>query len=124
MGAELGIENVCGGSDVGDKRYDPYDLSIKAISEPQLSAVGRRFPMNLELARHVLLWCTVIDYSVLLWWFLLFRFAHDGMYRLHGRWFRLSVEQFDAIHYAAMAIYKIGILLFNLVPYVVLLIVA
>jgi len=80
--------------------------------------------MNLELARHVLLWCTVVNYGVLLWWFLFFRFAHDGMYRLHGRWFRMPVEQFDAIHYAAMAIYKIGILLFNLVPYVVLLIVA
>jgi hypothetical protein len=30
----------------------------------------------------------------------------------------------DAIHYAGMAIYKIGIILFNLVPYVALLIVA
>jgi hypothetical protein len=34
--------------------------------------------------------------------------------------FRLSNEQFDAIHYTGMSIYKIGILLFNLVPLVVL----
>jgi hypothetical protein len=46
------------------------------------------------------------------------------MYRLHGRWFRLSPEQFDAIHYGAMAVYKIGILLLNLVPYLALRIVA
>jgi hypothetical protein len=46
------------------------------------------------------------------------------MYRLHARWFRLPAEQFDAIHYAAMAIYKIGIILFNLVPYVALVIAA
>jgi hypothetical protein len=39
---------------------------------------------------------------------------------LHGRWFHLSSDQFDALHYAGMAIFKIGIILFNLVPFVVL----
>jgi hypothetical protein len=29
----------------------------------------------------------------------------------------LSVETFDAIHYSGMVLFKIGILLFNLVPY-------
>lgn len=76
--------------------------------------------MSIELARDVLLWCAAINYGALLWWFLFFNFAHDWMHRLHGRWFRLSAEQSDAIHYAGMAIYKIGILLFNLVPYVAL----
>jgi len=38
----------------------------------------------------------------------------------YGRWFHLSVEQFDALHYAGMALFKIGILLFNLVLYIVL----
>jgi len=80
--------------------------------------------MDLHVVRDVLLWCTVINYGVLLWWFLVFIFAHDWMLRLHGRWFRMPVEQFDAIHYAGMAIYKIGIFLLNLVPYVALLIVA
>jgi hypothetical protein len=80
--------------------------------------------MNLEVARGVLLWCAAINYAVLISWFLFFRFAHDWIYRLHDRWFRMPMEQFDAIHYAAMAIYKIGIILFNLVPYVALLIVA
>ena len=79
--------------------------------------------MNIEITRDVLLWCTVINYGVLLLWFLVFIFAHDWMHRFHGRWFRLTVEQFDAIHYTGMAIYKIGIILFNLVPYLALLIV-
>jgi hypothetical protein len=38
------------------------------------------------------------------------------MYRLHTRWFKLSVETFDAIHYAGMSVYKIGVILFNLAP--------
>ena len=76
--------------------------------------------MSIAIARDVLLWCAVINYGVLLVWFLFFLLAHDWVYRLHGRWFHLSVEQFDALHYASMALFKIGILLFNLVPYVAL----
>jgi hypothetical protein len=76
--------------------------------------------MKYEEARDVFLWCALMNYGILLCWFLVFLFAHDWMHRLHGRWFRISVEHFDAIHYAAMAVYKIGILLFNVVPYVAL----
>lgn len=76
--------------------------------------------MSIELVRDVLLWCTVINYGMLLVWVLAFIGAHEWMHRLHGRWFRLSVEQFDTIHYAGMAIYKIGIFLFNLAPYIAL----
>jgi len=67
-----------------------------------------------------LVWSTVINYAILFVWFGAFVFAHGLMYRLHTRWFKLSAETFDAIHYAGMAVYKIGILLCNLVPLVVL----
>ena len=76
--------------------------------------------MNIAVIRSFLLWCAVVNYAVLLVWFAVFAFAHDGLQRLHGRWFHLSHEQFDALHYAGMSIYKIGVLLFNLVPFVVL----
>jgi len=76
--------------------------------------------VTIELTRHFLLWCAVINYGVLLVWFLAFVFGHDLMQRIHGRWFHLSRDQFDAIHYAGMAIFKMGILLFNLVPFAVL----
>jgi hypothetical protein len=58
--------------------------------------------MSIETLRAALLWCAVINYGVLLIWFLFFILAHDWIHRLHGRWFRLSVEQFDALHYAGM----------------------
>jgi hypothetical protein len=70
--------------------------------------------------RDFLLWCTVLNYVVLLLWFVAFSLAHDWMFRLHGRWFRLTTAQFDAIHYAGMAVYKVGIMLLNLVPLVAL----
>lgn len=80
--------------------------------------------MSLDVLRGLLLWCAIINYGVLLWWFLGFRFAHDWIYRFHGQWFPMPVEQFNALHYGGMAIYKIGVLLFNVVPYVALLILA
>ena len=76
--------------------------------------------MSIELARNFLLWNTIINYGILLVWFLVFVLAHDQLRHLHGRWFRLPDEQFDALHYAGMSMYKIGILLFSLVPFLVL----
>jgi hypothetical protein len=76
--------------------------------------------MNIDVLQKAFLGCTVINYGILLVWFLFFMLAHDAMYWLHGRWFRFSVEQFDMLHYAGMSIFKIGIILLNLVPYIAL----
>ncbi len=77
--------------------------------------------MNISTLQSVLLWCVVINYLILIVWFLVMLLAHDSLYRLHSRWFRLTVEQFDTIMYASMAGYKIGIILLNLVPLLALL---
>ena len=76
--------------------------------------------MTMDMIRKAFLWCTLINYGILLVWFLFFILAHDWMYQFHGTWFHFSVEQFDMLHYAGMSIYKIGIVLLNLVPYVAL----
>jgi len=79
--------------------------------------------MSIEIVRGALLWCTIINYGILLLWVLMFTLAHDWMQRFLGRWYRLSVEQWDVLHVAGISLYKIGIILFNLVPYIALLIV-
>ncbi len=71
-------------------------------------------------ALHILIWCTVINYAMLLIWFGVFTFAHDWIYRLHSRWFKLSVETYDTLNYAGMGIYKLLIIVFNLVPLIAL----
>ena len=69
------------------------------------------------MIRDVLAWCSLINVGFLLFWILLLIFVHDWLFRFHGQWFKLSVEKFDAIHYAGIAYYKISILFFNIVPY-------
>lgn len=76
--------------------------------------------MTIETIREMLGWCTLINMGILLYWFLLFTFARDWIHRFHGRWFRLTPERFDAIHYSGMAFYKLGIFLLNLAPYLAL----
>lgn len=61
-----------------------------------------------------------MNLGVLLLWFGVFVFAHDWMYRIHSRWFKIPIETFDAVHYLGISIYKIGILLFNFVPWIAL----
>ena len=73
--------------------------------------------MTIDLVRDALLWCFLINIGILLWWFLFFTLAHDWVYQFHGKWFKLSVDKFDTIHYAGMAFFKICIFLFNIVPY-------
>lgn len=80
--------------------------------------------MNPRLLSEFLLWSTILNYLVLLIWFAAFSLAHEWMFKLHGRWFHLTAAQFDALHYGAMAAYKVGILLLNLVPLIALNIVA
>ncbi|WP_180096910.1 MULTISPECIES: DUF6868 family protein [unclassified Acinetobacter] len=72
--------------------------------------------MNLDLCWRFLLFCTLINYVILMIWFMVFVFARDWMKQVHGKWFHLSDSSFDVIHYSGMALYKIGIFLFNLSP--------
>jgi len=76
--------------------------------------------MSIEMARSILLWCTVINYAALMIWFLLYMAARGWLCRLWGRWFRLTAEQLDALNFGGMAVYKLGILLLNLAPCVAL----
>jgi hypothetical protein len=69
----------------------------------------------IEIER-VLLGSALLNYAILLIWLGAFIFSHEWMYRLHTRWFKIPVETFDAVHYGAMAVYKVGILLLNLAP--------
>ncbi|MBZ0070438.1 MAG: hypothetical protein K8I04_01730 [Gammaproteobacteria bacterium] len=72
--------------------------------------------MNSDFLCRFLLWSLAINYAILMTWFVVFVAARNWLRALHGRWFRLSEPTFDAVHYGGMAVYKIGILLFNLVP--------
>jgi hypothetical protein len=79
--------------------------------------------VSVEKLRYLLLWCTILNYGFVIFWFLLVVLARRPLHTIWGKWFHLSGEQFDRLNFMGMMLYKIGILLFNLVPLVALLIV-
>lgn len=76
--------------------------------------------MSAEFIHSVLGWCLLINMGILLVWWGAMCTCRDRILGLHGRFFKLTREQFDAIHYTLMGVFKLGVLLFNAVPWVVL----
>jgi hypothetical protein len=69
------------------------------------------------------LYSFLINYGLLFYWFAMFVFAHDWMYKLHSKWFSIPPDAYDAIHFKAMAYFKLLVIVFNLVPWLTLLII-
>ncbi len=78
--------------------------------------------MTIQTVYGFLQWSLILNFGFLTLYFLMFRFMHDWIYRMHSRWFKISVEQFDAIHYTVITLYKAAVFLFNVVPFAALLI--
>jgi hypothetical protein len=74
--------------------------------------------MTLELLKTLLLYSLAFNAVLLTIWFMVFVYAHDFIYRLHSRWFQMTVPQFDALHYAGMMLYKLSIYFLNVAPLV------
>jgi hypothetical protein len=79
--------------------------------------------MSLETVRSVLLVSAAINYGVVILWWVLFMAAYDWLLKINQRLIRLSPEYFDPINVCGISLYKLGIILFNLVPAIALFIV-
>ena len=78
--------------------------------------------MDIQTLTTFLMWCTVINGGILAAWTLPCVFAPDLMYRMQSRWFPMPRETFNVAIYALLGALKIVFLVFNLVPYLALLI--
>ena len=76
--------------------------------------------MNLDMLREAVLYCTILNLGLLTFWGLLALIRPEWLFRQAGRLFRLPAERLDAVNYAGIVVYKMAIILFNLVPYVAL----
>ncbi len=74
--------------------------------------------MTLEMARDFFMLNSIINYCVLFTWVILFVFARNLMKSMSSKLLRLKINNFDIINYCGIAIYKIGIILFNIAPWI------
>jgi hypothetical protein len=80
--------------------------------------------MDIVTVRAFFMWCTILNGGLLALSFLICALTGvRWVYRLHSRWYPISREAFDIAMYSFMGLYKILVLVFNLVPFLALVIV-
>lgn len=77
--------------------------------------------VDITLLTRFFMWCTIINGGLFIFWSLFFLFAPDLVYRIQTRVFPLPRETYDAVIYGFLGFFKALFLLFNLTPYLALL---
>ena len=76
--------------------------------------------MNKTELLHLLGWCSLIYIIVLFFWVLILKIGRDWIYKLQNKWLEISTEKINVVHYALIDFFKILLIVFFLVPYLVL----
>ena len=81
--------------------------------------------MDLAVLSRFFMWCTILNVGLLVLSFSLVAFGcgSDFVYRMHSKWFPMPRETFNAVLYTLIGVYKIFVFVFNLVPWVALVII-
>ena len=80
--------------------------------------------MDIQTLTTFFMWCTIVNVAIFAWAALWFMLAPDFIYRMQNKVFPLPRETFNAVIYGFLALHKIFIIVFNVVPWLALLIVA
>lgn len=76
--------------------------------------------MDIQALTDFFMWCSIINGGLLLFWAFFIMLAPDLVYRIQTKWVPISRENFDIAMYSFIGLFKLFILVFNLVPYIVL----
>ncbi len=79
--------------------------------------------MDIQTLTAFFMWCTIMNGGLVVFWIIICTAAPDLVYRTQSKWFPISRETFDVVMYSFFGLFKIVFLVFNLVPYLALLIV-
>ena len=78
--------------------------------------------MGVQTLQSFFMWCTIINAVLLVLTGVIFTFAGDWVYRVQSKWYPISRDTFNVVIYSFIGLFKLFFLMFNLVPYVALLV--
>ncbi len=78
--------------------------------------------MDLSELKSLLGWCLVINYGVLIVWFVFVVTARDWVFGLHARLFGVERDLVQAEHFKLFGQFKLLVMVLNLAPWLALLI--
>jgi hypothetical protein len=76
--------------------------------------------MDIPTLKSFFMWCTIINVGLLLFWTLMYFVAKDLVYRIQSKIFPLQKETFTVVFYCFLGLYKIFVMIFNIVPFIAL----
>jgi len=79
--------------------------------------------MDIGSITAIFMWCTILNVSLLALSSLMCICAADWAYRIHSKLFSVSRETFNVLIYSFIALYKLLVIVFILIPYIALLII-
>lgn len=78
--------------------------------------------MSIATVRTFFMWCTIMNGGILILSTLLLVGARDLVYRMHSKWFPMPRDAFNVVIYSFIGLYKILFFVFNVIPYLALVI--
>lgn len=79
--------------------------------------------MDIQTLTSFFMWCSIINGGLFLFWALTHLIAPNLVYNAQKKFFPMSKETFTVVFYSFIGLFKIIFLIFNLVPYLALLII-
>jgi len=101
-------------------------LALPGASDyiPSLGVGNKRETiMSINVIRAFFKWCTIINGGLLILWSVLLRYAGDWVFGMHSGWIPITRDAFHSEIYLLLGFFKIIVIVFNLVPYLALVIV-
>lgn len=80
--------------------------------------------MDIQTLTSFFMWCTIINAGFLLFLTLIFMLTPDLAYKMQSRFIPISRETFNTVFYSFIGLFKVFVLVFNVVPWIALLIIA
>lgn len=76
--------------------------------------------MDLATLTSFFQWCTFISVGLLIFWTVIMIAMPDLVYRMHSKMFPMARETFNVVIYSFLGLFKIFVIVFNIIPYVAL----
>lgn len=79
--------------------------------------------MDIDTLTRFFMWCTIINLGLFAYWVAACLLVPDVVYRMQVRFFPVPRETWDVAVFAFLGLFKVVVVVFNLVPWLALLIV-
>ena len=79
--------------------------------------------MTIATLTSFFMWCTIINSGLMAFWIFIHLMAPNAVFRMQQIFFPISRETWDIVFYSFLAVFKIFVIIFNLVPFIALLII-